>query len=121
MVIEEIDHCGWDSGQNLLEVLPQSRAESPASGPQERQDKDPSEPIWLSWGAFVCCAPDLTVGSTLSVLSLSLSVSSSTWSDALYFTHQKLLHSLPALHTLNVPPGIPDLQEDYTKVPLIFR
>lgn len=42
MVIEEIDHCGWDSGQNLLEVLPQSRAESLASRPQERQDKDTS-------------------------------------------------------------------------------
>ena len=38
MVIEEIRCHGWETGQSLLEILPQSRGESLASGiPKKRE------------------------------------------------------------------------------------
>ena len=38
MVIEEICCHGWETGQSLLEILPQSRGESLASGiPKKRE------------------------------------------------------------------------------------
>ena len=38
MVIEEIHHYGWETGQSLLEILPQSRGESLASGTPKKRE-----------------------------------------------------------------------------------
>lgn len=123
MVIEEIYHRRGETGQNLLEILPQSTTESPASGLHTHDKRETEQVSFLANLAFwLLFAVSLTGLWALLYLScLSGSVPSSTWSHALHFTHHTLLHSPPALRTLDGPPGTLDLQEDNTRAPLIFR
>lgn len=52
MVIEEIYHRRGETGQNLLEILPQSTTESPASGPHTHDKRETEQVSFLANLAF---------------------------------------------------------------------
>ena len=53
MVIEELYHRSGETGQNLLEILPQSRAESLASGPHTHNKRETGQVSFLAYLAFL--------------------------------------------------------------------
>lgn len=89
MVIEEINHRGGETGQNLLEILPPSRAESPASGPHTQNKREPGQVSFLAYPAFsgvlLFTVPLARLWALLYLSCLSGSLPPHSWSRALHF------------------------------------
>lgn len=83
MVIEELYYRGGETGQNLLEILPESRAESPASGPHTHNKRETGQVSFLAdlafLGVLLFAVPLTGLWALLYLSCLSGFVPSSTW------------------------------------------